>query len=196
MAFGRHKPRWLLFLIAAVLSLLYWIQVQRRNASTVTNVNTANTVPLAQLVQPFKHCLTTDLEGDLWKNFSSFINRCAIKHTKMTDESFLKLHTASSEEIKYFLPMTEAFKNDDTTPCYWLTIGVGGDTQVEKEMKTVHPKCKIYGIEPSSDQHKDFDKYGTIIPHAVGMSTLLCYSQKLNVVYLLRGSLHLFQITS
>uniref|UniRef100_A0A914W7N9 Methyltransferase FkbM domain-containing protein n=1 Tax=Plectus sambesii TaxID=2011161 RepID=A0A914W7N9_9BILA len=65
--------------------------------------------------------------------------------------------------------MTKIFENNDLTPCYWLTIGVGGDTEVEKEMKIVYPKCKIFGIEPSPDQYKDFDKYGTIIPHAIGI---------------------------
>uniref|UniRef100_A0A914XJU9 Methyltransferase FkbM domain-containing protein n=1 Tax=Plectus sambesii TaxID=2011161 RepID=A0A914XJU9_9BILA len=72
-------------------------------------------------------------------------------------------------ESKFFLPMAEEFRSGNSTACYWLTIGIGGDTEVEKEMISVYPQCKIFGIEPSPEQAADFEKYGTVIPLAVGI---------------------------
>jgi hypothetical protein len=74
-------------------------------------------------------------------------------------------------EIKYFLPLNDGDDNISWSPshkCTFLTIGIGGDWHVEKEFSLKYPHCKIYGIEPSADQTAGFDKYGTVIPVAVG----------------------------
>lgn len=72
------------------------------------------------------------------------------------------------DEIKYFLPID---KSVEIRPdwCKWLTVGIGGDTLVEKEFHQLYPQCKIFGIEPSPDQYLDFMNYGAVIPAAVGI---------------------------
>ncbi|KAE9551070.1 hypothetical protein FO519_005707 [Halicephalobus sp. NKZ332] len=72
------------------------------------------------------------------------------------------------DEIKKFFPLNPQF---DQSQCIWLTIGIGGDTQVEKEFKEKYPRCSVYGIEASPDQYADFKKYGTIIPYGVAAET-------------------------
>uniref|UniRef100_A0A914VKT7 Methyltransferase FkbM domain-containing protein n=1 Tax=Plectus sambesii TaxID=2011161 RepID=A0A914VKT7_9BILA len=121
------------------------------------------------LGQKLKDCLLAVKTDDLYKNLHIVTESCIEKHTKVKESDFFQLHMGRLGEIKYFLPVPDAFKNDDLVPCYWLTIGVGGDTQVEKEMKAAYPKCKIFGVEPSPDQYLDFEKYGTIIPLAIGI---------------------------
>jgi hypothetical protein len=69
-------------------------------------------------------------------------------------------------EVKYFLPMREHVTNENN--CTWLTIGIGGDDQVEKEFKRKYPHCQVYGVEPSDDQYAQFEKYGRVLPIAVG----------------------------
>ncbi len=68
-------------------------------------------------------------------------------------------------EVKYFLPMRKNVKNDN---CTWMTIGIGGDDRVEKEFKQMYPHCLVYGVEPSADQYAQFEKYGRVLPFAVG----------------------------
>ncbi|KAE9549372.1 hypothetical protein FO519_007416 [Halicephalobus sp. NKZ332] len=69
-------------------------------------------------------------------------------------------------EIKVFVPMKSEY---DQANCHWLTVGIGGDTLVEKEFKTKYPECKIYGVEASPDQYLNFADYGTIIPFGVAV---------------------------
>lgn len=57
-----------------------------------------------------------------------------------------------------------AFSSD----CVWLTIGIGGDDRVEREMAALYPRCRIYGVEPMVDQQAGFSNYGTVLPFAVG----------------------------
>uniref|UniRef100_A0A914E1V9 Methyltransferase FkbM domain-containing protein n=1 Tax=Acrobeloides nanus TaxID=290746 RepID=A0A914E1V9_9BILA len=70
------------------------------------------------------------------------------------------------DEKKKFLPLAKNFSQEE---CKWLTIGIGGDTLVEKQFKQKYPKCQLYGVEPSPSQFIDFDKYGTVIPYGVGI---------------------------
>ena len=69
------------------------------------------------------------------------------------------------DEDKVFVPMNS---NYDKNSCNWLTVGIGGDTNVEKEFKEKYPRCKIYGVEASPDQYLNFNDYGVVIPYGVG----------------------------
>uniref|UniRef100_A0A7E4ZZ52 Methyltransf_21 domain-containing protein n=1 Tax=Panagrellus redivivus TaxID=6233 RepID=A0A7E4ZZ52_PANRE len=70
-------------------------------------------------------------------------------------------------EKKVFLSLVKS--SNATRNCIFLTIGIGGNIQVEKEFKQAYPECNVYGIEPRVSQISDFDKFGTVIPFAVGV---------------------------
>uniref|UniRef100_A0A914CIY4 Uncharacterized protein n=1 Tax=Acrobeloides nanus TaxID=290746 RepID=A0A914CIY4_9BILA len=60
--------------------------------------------------------------------------------------------------------------DDNSFPCFWLTIGIGNDTRVESMFKKIYPQCKIFGIDSNPEQFGDFDAYGTPLPFAVGVN--------------------------
>jgi len=93
--------------------------------------------------------------------------KCVEKHSTIREHHFFTLNMGRFGEKKYFLLEQEPGQLANEA-CRWLTIGIGGDTAVEKAFKKRFPTCKIYGIEPSPDQEVDFRKYGTVIPYAVG----------------------------
>uniref|UniRef100_A0AC35EYI7 Methyltransferase FkbM domain-containing protein n=1 Tax=Panagrolaimus sp. PS1159 TaxID=55785 RepID=A0AC35EYI7_9BILA len=72
------------------------------------------------------------------------------------------------DEDKVFLPLKTTFNQ---SKCTWLTVGIGGDDDVEKAFKEKYPKCQIFGIEASPDQYANFEKYGTVIPYGVGVTS-------------------------
>ena len=114
---------------------------------------------------PLKKCIL-DATTDMWDDFVSIVRTCVKEHNAPLRDmatTFEAFHMGRYEEKKYFFPLA-----DPSASCNWLTIGVGGDSQVEKEFKQKYPQCNVFGIEPSDDQKSDFEKYGTIIPHAVG----------------------------
>uniref|UniRef100_A0A914W3X3 Methyltransferase FkbM domain-containing protein n=1 Tax=Plectus sambesii TaxID=2011161 RepID=A0A914W3X3_9BILA len=169
-----------LTLLLAVASLLVFYDFHNADSKMGKAVEKMNEIKkeitpeicsasIQPLGQELKDCLLAEKADDLYKNLHIVTENCIAKNTKVKNSDFLQLHMGRFDEIKYFLPIPDAFKNDDLVPCYWLTIGVGGDTLVEKEMKTLYPKCKIFGVEPSPDQYLDFEKYGTIIPLAIGI---------------------------
>jgi hypothetical protein len=143
--------------------------------------------PLDKLGVGIKQCILKS-NKDLWDNFLPIIQNCIYDHNPAlndTDE-FIQLHMGRYGEIKYFLPMVETsrwcIKCECLTKlnicrnatCNWLTIGIGGDSQVEKEFKSIYPHCNLFGIEPGAeDQYADFPKYGTVLPIAVGMISKL-----------------------
>uniref|UniRef100_A0AC34FRE5 Methyltransferase FkbM domain-containing protein n=1 Tax=Panagrolaimus sp. ES5 TaxID=591445 RepID=A0AC34FRE5_9BILA len=69
-------------------------------------------------------------------------------------------------EDKVFLPLKSSFNQ---SKCIWLTVGIGGDDQVEKLFKEKYPNCQIFGVEASPDQYANFESYGTVIPYGVGV---------------------------
>ncbi|KAK0394986.1 hypothetical protein QR680_001045 [Steinernema hermaphroditum] len=109
-------------------------------------------------------CIIRELKHSKGPNYEK-LNGCVRKHSKVDESSFEGFHMGRLDEIKYFLPITSGF---DKRQCRWLTIGIGGDSRVEKELKEKYPECAVYGIEPVDQQVSDFGKYGTVIPRAVG----------------------------
>lgn len=101
-------------------------------------------------------------KGEFLKAFQSCMNNTIpIKTT-----TFEYFNMGRLGEKKCFLPLSEEYYKKEK--CFWLTVGVGGDSNVEKEFKTKYLKCLVYGVEPSEDQYAKFENYGTIIPHGIG----------------------------
>ena len=73
--------------------------------------------------------------------------------------------TGRFEERTVFLPMKPDYNQEK---CIWITIGIGGNSQVEKQVALKYPGYKMYGIEPRPDQYGDFQKYGRIFPYRFG----------------------------
>jgi hypothetical protein len=132
-------------------------------------------IPRGPLGREIKDCIINEDKLDLWKNFTAITESCIAKHSKLTDSNFFQLNMGRFGESKNFLPMSDSFLNNNLTDCYWLTIGIGGDSEVEKEMNAAFPKCKIFGVEPSPEQAGDFGKYGTVIPLAIGSSYFVSF---------------------
>jgi hypothetical protein len=70
-------------------------------------------------------------DGDVHGFVERVVNKCVERYTTIRNDSFLLLKMGRFDEVKYFLP---AFKKADISECKWLTIGIGGDTMVEKEL--------------------------------------------------------------
>lgn len=121
-----------------------------------------------------RNCLLQVKSNRYWHEFANITTLCVEKYSTLRIDRFLKFKMGRFGEIKYFLPIDGDEKNDDKLAssrlknCNFLTIGIGGDVNVEKEFHQKYAQCKIYGIEPSADQTAGFDKYGTVIPFAVG----------------------------
>jgi len=113
-------------------------------------------------------------EDDLfYRTMSRLVTFCTARHSRIRHNDFFSLRMGRHNEIKYFLKMfindnNNSSDHDDNNNCKWLTIGIGGDVQVEREFIKLYPRCRLYGIEPSRDQSQDFLSYGTVIQHAVG----------------------------
>uniref|UniRef100_A0A1I7XX51 Methyltransf_21 domain-containing protein n=1 Tax=Steinernema glaseri TaxID=37863 RepID=A0A1I7XX51_9BILA len=121
-------------------------------------------------------CLVLELHYSRLVPSSKFntdkLNKCIRNYLRLSDGSFERFHMGRFGEIKYFLPLSRNFTESD---CRWLTIGIGGDDNVEKEFKEKYSECLLYGIEPNKKDHAGFSKYGTVIPHAVGTSNINGY---------------------
>ena len=76
-------------------------------------------------------------------------------------------------EDKVFLPLKSSFPQNE---CNWITVGIGGDDQVERLFKEKYPDCRVFGVEASPDQYAHFDIYGTVIPFGVGGFQILVSS--------------------
>lgn len=72
-------------------------------------------------------------------------------------------------ELKYFLPPVERGIDD----CRWVTMGIGGISQVEELFHKKYPNCKIFGIEPIKENYANFTSIGKIIPYGVGAGRIL-----------------------
>lgn len=92
-------------------------------------------------------------------------DQCIQQHVNITKPQFEAFNMGRYGEKKYFLPLSKDFPKGQ---CRWLTIGIGGDTLVEKLFKEKYPECEVYGVEPSPSQFVDFEKYGKVIPYGVG----------------------------
>ena len=66
-------------------------------------------------------------------------------------------NTGRYGERKVFIPMKPHFDQDK---CVWITMGINGDSQAEKEFKLQYPGCRLFGIEPRLDQYTEFQEYG------------------------------------
>uniref|UniRef100_A0A7E4UTG6 Methyltransf_21 domain-containing protein n=1 Tax=Panagrellus redivivus TaxID=6233 RepID=A0A7E4UTG6_PANRE len=99
------------------------------------------------------------------EEFAKHYRECISKY--LPDFKFEYFQMGRFNEKKVFLPLVRS--SSAARNCIFLTIGIGGDIQVEQEFKQAYPECQVYGIEPSVSQIADFDKYGTVIPYGVGV---------------------------
>ncbi|KHN78671.1 Uncharacterized protein C28H8.8 [Toxocara canis] len=106
-------------------------------------------------------------KGQLFELLDSIITACVKQFLNVRSTDFLQLDMGRFHEKKFFLPFTEE-SLVEKPDCRFLTIGIGGTSYAEAQFSHIYPKCKIYGIEPSTDQYANFRRYGTVIPHAVG----------------------------
>ena len=65
-------------------------------------------------------------------------------------------NTGRYGEQKAFIPIKPQFNQEK---CVWITMGIKGNRQVEKEFKLKYPGCRLFGIEPRLDQYTKFRKY-------------------------------------
>ena len=107
-----------------------------------------------------------DTESD--EGFISRYRQCI--DSKIPSFQFDRFAMGRMDEYKVFLPMKESF---DPKSCRWMTIGVGGTDNAEKEFKAKYSQCKVFGVEPSPSQYANFEDYGTIIPYGVGKTRII-----------------------
>ncbi len=116
------------------------------------------------------NCILDAPPKRLYPNFGRIVSDCVFKNSRISNASFTDLHMGRFKEKKKFLIPNDFGKNWKSPQCNWLTIGIGGDTKVEKEMAKNYPSaCRIYGIEANPAQAMDFADFGTVIPVAVGL---------------------------
>ena len=130
--------------------------------NTLYNLPSKSTEPL---MNQLRCCLNLAYyeEGENRNGFIVRYRKCIAKYIPNLEVD--KFYMGRFGENKMFLPMQTSY---DQTKCNWLTIGVGGADNAEKEFKQKYPECDLFGIEASPDQYAGFEKYGTIIPFGVG----------------------------
>ena len=95
-----------------------------------------------------------------------FVNRYrTCLNNTVPNFEFDKFSMGRYDEYKIFLPLQQSF---DQKKCIWLTVGIGGTVNAEKEFKAKYPGCDLFGVEASPDQYAGFEQYGKIIPYGVG----------------------------
>uniref|UniRef100_A0AC34F5J2 Methyltransferase FkbM domain-containing protein n=1 Tax=Panagrolaimus sp. ES5 TaxID=591445 RepID=A0AC34F5J2_9BILA len=116
----------------------------------------------------YRTCLN-DSYNENKKNYTNFIKtyRGCVENY-IGNKTFDKFRMGRFGEDKVFLPLKSSFNQ---SKCIWLTVGIGGDDQVEKLFKEKYPECQIFGVEASPDQYANFSNYGTVIPYGVGVKS-------------------------
>lgn len=148
----RARCATLLVLISAVLLFVL--------AGIRSDFGTALQIPASEV----SRCVIAEIDYDFNK-FHELVSRCsAVLNVREGD--LLQLPSLLGE-LKYFLPMVKRMENS-VHGCYFLTIGVGGTATAEAKFHSLYPNCQIFGIEPSKDQYRDFEKFGKVINLAVG----------------------------
>ena len=97
--------------------------------------------------------------------FPDIVNGCLMRHSILTHADMHTYKMGRFGERKFFLRPSLPLGDK----CVLLTIGIGGDSDVEEQFSKAHPGCRLFGIEPSRDQLADFPRLGTVIPFAVGV---------------------------
>lgn len=121
--------------------------------------------PVQSTVEKFRKCSrAANFKAETDKEFILEYRNCVV--SSMPKVEWEKFRMGRYGEDKVFAPMKPEF---DENECKWLTVGIGGDSQVEKLFHTKYPGCQLFGVEASEDQYAQFKSYGTVIPYGVGV---------------------------
>ncbi|KAE9548165.1 hypothetical protein FO519_008626 [Halicephalobus sp. NKZ332] len=119
----------------------------------------------SSVVQKFRKCSrSANFKSETDKEFIPEYRACV--ESSIPELQWEKFKMGRFGENKVFIPMKSEF---DENKCNWITVGIGGDSQVEKLFHERYPGCKIFGVEASEDQYAEFKSYGTVIPYGVGV---------------------------
>lgn len=158
-------------MIITVIILWFMLRIinsnNNDNSNDFINDEELEIVPLtSQVIPGVRQCLRDGFYST--KNIDDYLERYDNCLKYLPYQEFDTYNMGRYGEKKVFLPLSQEFNDKD---CLWLTIGIGSDEQVEREFKSKHPGCKIFGIEASPDQYGDFASVGTIIPYGVGVNS-------------------------
>ena len=125
----------------------------------------------SRIIRTIRKCLNHLDTDDQVDSFMKSFSRC-LRH--LPDFKTLKIRKNKTDNAEIFLPLRRSFNESH---CIWLTMGIGGNTDIEEEFKKKYPKCKFYGIEAGEGQFGSFEKFGKLITLAVGKLILRKYSR-------------------
>lgn len=115
------------------------------------------------------HCLATNPDVK-WSSLAKILAPCIRRHLKTAPYLQSFPMGRFGEYKRFVIDPKYHLLPFDRTGCHWLTIGIGGDTKVERVFGEKYGNsCRVFGIEPDKVQSKGFEKFGTVIPKAVGV---------------------------
>lgn len=130
----------------------------------------ATPIQLDGILSSYKQCLfegvfeTSRLQ--VWKTLAKIGSQCEQKTNVGDIVSFFGLR--NNDETKFLLkPVSEIKPSEE---CNVITLGVGWDTKVERELKGLIPSsCLFSGADPIGDRNKDmYSEIGNFYEMAVG----------------------------
>lgn len=96
---------------------------------------------------------------NVWPILHHLINNCSFVN-KSRIVPFIPLGTD-----KFFVPFSKNISDD--FDCNVVTLGVGNEIIMEKNMKKIYPKCNFYGADPFNESAQIYNKVGAVFVTAI-----------------------------
>lgn len=136
-----------------------------------------------------KSCVLREIihaSAAVWPRLHQIVNNCSFIHRTNT-KRFIPFTSD-----KLFIPFT---KSPTKCTCNVVSLGVGGEVEMEKQLKKLYPFCKFYGADPFQQTAEAYNKVGTVYITAVDdvsgqrvLSTLngtvTLYTQQLSKIFI------------
>lgn len=161
----RHRYAYLVLFVALFLFIYYYKESHRKLILKILQPSDGKTVNYGTVcLQPLKIELTKCLmksfnnPSTVWSSLTYTINKCCY----VLQKTLKTIKLENKDDEKYVI-----MPEHDPSNCIVLTVGVGNDIEAEKILRSLNPKCKFYGVDPTYESGSVYTQIGRFIQTAV-----------------------------